>query len=150
PRLLSRAGPGHDGGARARAGRALPAPRRARGGARHPRAAEGRDALLPFPPPRGYGTVHGRLAPPRRPASLRDQLGRPHSPLAAAGRAARPGAGRAVSAVAPSEVIDALREAVLEANLALPRHGLVKLTSGNVSAVDRSRGLMAIKPSGVS
>ncbi len=55
-----------------------------------------------------------------------------------------------MSAVAPSEVIDALREAVLEANLALPRHGLVKLTSGNVSAVDRSRGLMAIKPSGVS
>lgn len=55
-----------------------------------------------------------------------------------------------MSAVASSDVLDALRSAVLEANLALPRHGLVKLTSGNVSAVDRSHGLMAIKPSGVS
>jgi L-ribulose-5-phosphate 4-epimerase len=42
-----------------------------------------------------------------------------------------------------------LREDVLEANLALPAHGLVKLTWGNVSGVDRDRGLMAIKASGV-
>jgi L-ribulose-5-phosphate 4-epimerase len=54
-----------------------------------------------------------------------------------------------VSTVASSQVLDALRAAVLEANLALPRHGLVKLTSGNVSAADREHGLMAIKPSGV-
>jgi L-ribulose-5-phosphate 4-epimerase len=43
-----------------------------------------------------------------------------------------------------------LRSEVLEANLALPAHGLVKLTWGNVSGVDRDRGLMAIKASGVS
>jgi len=46
--------------------------------------------------------------------------------------------------------IQALREAVLEANLALPHHGLVTFTWGNVSGIDRSRGLVAIKPSGVS
>jgi L-ribulose-5-phosphate 4-epimerase len=42
-----------------------------------------------------------------------------------------------------------LREEVLAANLALPAHGLVKLTWGNVSGVDRDAGVMAIKPSGV-
>jgi L-ribulose-5-phosphate 4-epimerase len=42
-----------------------------------------------------------------------------------------------------------LREAVLEANLALPRHGLVTFTWGNVSGIDRKEGLVAIKPSGV-
>lgn len=42
-----------------------------------------------------------------------------------------------------------LRSEVLEANLALPAHGLVKLTWGNVSGVDRDHGLMAIKASGV-
>ncbi len=42
-----------------------------------------------------------------------------------------------------------LRHAVLKANLALPAHGLVKLTWGNASGVDRDRGLMAIKASGV-
>jgi L-ribulose-5-phosphate 4-epimerase len=46
--------------------------------------------------------------------------------------------------------IQALREAVLEANLALPRHGLVTFTWGNVSGIDRELGLVAIKPSGVS
>jgi L-ribulose-5-phosphate 4-epimerase len=45
--------------------------------------------------------------------------------------------------------VDSLREEVLEANLALPAHGLVKLTWGNASGVDRDRGLMAIKASGV-
>jgi L-ribulose-5-phosphate 4-epimerase len=42
-----------------------------------------------------------------------------------------------------------LRQEVLAANLALPAHGLVKLTWGNVSGVDRDRGVMAIKASGV-
>jgi L-ribulose-5-phosphate 4-epimerase len=46
-------------------------------------------------------------------------------------------------------VFDELREQVLAANLALPRHGLVKLTSGNASGIDRERGGVAIKPSGV-
>lgn len=42
-----------------------------------------------------------------------------------------------------------LKQQVLEANLDLPRHNLVTFTWGNVSAVDRERGLMVIKPSGV-
>jgi L-ribulose-5-phosphate 4-epimerase len=42
-----------------------------------------------------------------------------------------------------------LRSEVLGANLALPAAGLVKLTWGNVSGVDRDQGLMAIKASGV-
>jgi L-ribulose-5-phosphate 4-epimerase len=42
-----------------------------------------------------------------------------------------------------------LRSAVLAANLALRDHGLVTLTWGNVSGIDRERGLVAIKPSGV-
>jgi L-ribulose-5-phosphate 4-epimerase len=46
-------------------------------------------------------------------------------------------------------VSEALREEVRAANVALPEHGLVTLTWGNVSAVDRSHGLVAIKPSGV-
>jgi L-ribulose-5-phosphate 4-epimerase len=45
--------------------------------------------------------------------------------------------------------LETLRRQVLEANLALPAHGLVKLTWGNVSGIDRDRGLMAIKASGV-
>jgi L-ribulose-5-phosphate 4-epimerase len=43
-----------------------------------------------------------------------------------------------------------LREQVLEANLALVRAGLVILTFGNASAVDREAGVVAIKPSGIS
>ena len=43
-----------------------------------------------------------------------------------------------------------LRESVLAANLSLPAHGLIKLTWGNVSQVDRDLGVVAIKPSGVS
>ena len=42
-----------------------------------------------------------------------------------------------------------LKQQVLEANLLLPKHGLVTFTWGNVSGVDRERGLMVIKPSGV-
>src|ERR1700744_4951512 len=45
--------------------------------------------------------------------------------------------------------LDLLREQALEANLALPAHGLVTLTWGNASAIDRDTGLVAIKPSGV-
>lgn len=43
----------------------------------------------------------------------------------------------------------ALKEEVLEANLELSRRGVVKYTFGNVSAIDRKLGAMAIKPSGV-
>jgi L-ribulose-5-phosphate 4-epimerase len=42
-----------------------------------------------------------------------------------------------------------LREQALEANLALPAYGLVTLTWGNASAIDRDAGLVAIKPSGI-
>jgi L-ribulose-5-phosphate 4-epimerase len=42
-----------------------------------------------------------------------------------------------------------LRRQVLEANLALPTHGLATLTWGNASGVDRAEGIIAIKPSGV-
>lgn len=42
-----------------------------------------------------------------------------------------------------------LREKVLKANLELPKHNLVTFTWGNVSAIDRESGLVAIKPSGV-
>jgi len=44
---------------------------------------------------------------------------------------------------------DDLRKQALEANLALVRHGLVVLTWGNASAIDRKHGVIAIKPSGV-
>lgn len=43
-----------------------------------------------------------------------------------------------------------LRERVCEANLELPRHHVVIYTWGNVSGIDRERGLVAIKPSGLS
>ena len=46
-------------------------------------------------------------------------------------------------------MLEELREQVLAANCALPAHGLVKLTSGNASGIDRDRGVIAIKPSGV-
>lgn len=42
-----------------------------------------------------------------------------------------------------------LKKQVLEANLLLPKHGLVTFTWGNVSGIDRERGLVVIKPSGV-
>jgi L-ribulose-5-phosphate 4-epimerase len=42
-----------------------------------------------------------------------------------------------------------LKREAFEANLSLPRHGLVHLNFGNASALDRRRGLFAIKPSGV-
>jgi len=42
-----------------------------------------------------------------------------------------------------------LKREAFEANLALPAHGLINLTFGNASALDRGRGIFAIKPSGV-
>ena len=47
-------------------------------------------------------------------------------------------------------LLEKLREEVLCANLDLPKHGLVTFTWGNVSGIDRERGLIVIKPSGVS
>ena len=46
--------------------------------------------------------------------------------------------------------LQALKEQVYEANITLWKSGLVVLTWGNVSGIDRERGLVAIKPSGVS
>lgn len=43
-----------------------------------------------------------------------------------------------------------LRHQVLEANLMLEREGLVRLTWGNVSGIDREKGWFVIKPSGVA
>jgi L-ribulose-5-phosphate 4-epimerase len=45
--------------------------------------------------------------------------------------------------------LTSLKQQVLEANLSLPEHNLVTFTWGNVSAIDRASGLVAIKPSGV-
>jgi L-ribulose-5-phosphate 4-epimerase len=47
-------------------------------------------------------------------------------------------------------MLEQLKEQVFQANLLLPRHGLVTLTWGNVSGIDREQGLVVIKPSGVS
>ena len=47
-------------------------------------------------------------------------------------------------------MLEQLKEQVFQANLLLPRHGLVVFTWGNVSGIDRGQGLMVIKPSGVS
>jgi L-ribulose-5-phosphate 4-epimerase len=46
--------------------------------------------------------------------------------------------------------VEDLVEQVLAANCALPAHGLAPLTWGNASGIDRERGLVAIKPSGVA
>ncbi len=47
-------------------------------------------------------------------------------------------------------MIDELRAGVLAANLELPARGLVTLTWGNASGIDRHEGMVVIKPSGVS
>ena len=47
-------------------------------------------------------------------------------------------------------MLDSLKATVLEANLELVRQGLVIYTWGNASGIDRSAGLVVIKPSGVS
>jgi L-ribulose-5-phosphate 4-epimerase len=49
----------------------------------------------------------------------------------------------------PSMTLQDLREQVCAANRALEPSGLVRLTWGNVSGIDRASGLWAIKPSGV-
>ncbi|WJQ09147.1 L-ribulose-5-phosphate 4-epimerase [Geobacillus stearothermophilus] len=47
-------------------------------------------------------------------------------------------------------MLEKLKRAVLEANLQLPQYRLVTFTWGNVSGIDRERGLVVIKPSGVA
>lgn len=47
-------------------------------------------------------------------------------------------------------MLEELKEKVLKANLDLVKHGLVIFTWGNVSGIDREKGLVVIKPSGVS
>ena len=47
-------------------------------------------------------------------------------------------------------MLDELKREVCEANLALRQAGLVMLTWGNVSGLDRESGLVVIKPSGIS
>lgn len=46
-------------------------------------------------------------------------------------------------------MLEELKKKVYEANMELPRYGLVTFTWGNVSGVDRKEGLFVIKPSGV-
>lgn len=46
-------------------------------------------------------------------------------------------------------MLEQLKEKVFRANMALPEHGLVIFTWGNVSGIDREKGLVVIKPSGV-
>ncbi|WP_101908577.1 L-ribulose-5-phosphate 4-epimerase [Marasmitruncus massiliensis] len=46
-------------------------------------------------------------------------------------------------------MLEELKQQVFEANMQLPKHGLVTFTWGNVSGIDRAGGLMVIKPSGV-
>lgn len=45
--------------------------------------------------------------------------------------------------------MQSLKQQVFDANMALPYYGLVTFTWGNVSAIDRERGIVIIKPSGV-
>ncbi len=47
-------------------------------------------------------------------------------------------------------MLDQLKKEVFEANMLLPEHKLVTFTWGNVSGIDREKGLIVIKPSGVS
>ena len=46
-------------------------------------------------------------------------------------------------------MLEELKKKVYEANMDLPKYGLVTFTWGNVSAIDREKGLFVIKPSGV-
>ena len=47
-------------------------------------------------------------------------------------------------------MLEKLKQQVYEANMELPRRGLVTYTWGNVSGIDRERGIFVIKPSGVA
>jgi len=46
-------------------------------------------------------------------------------------------------------MLEKLKKEVYEANMELPRRGLITYTWGNVSGIDREQGLFVIKPSGV-
>ena len=46
-------------------------------------------------------------------------------------------------------MLSELKEKVFKANLKLPKYGLVTFTWGNVSGIDREKGLVVIKPSGI-
>lgn len=46
-------------------------------------------------------------------------------------------------------MLEQLKQEVYEANMLLPKYGLVTFTWGNVSGIDREKGLVVIKPSGV-
>ncbi|TYC48479.1 L-ribulose-5-phosphate 4-epimerase [Weissella muntiaci] len=46
-------------------------------------------------------------------------------------------------------MLEDLKQKVYDANMALPKHELIKFTWGNVSQIDRESGLFVIKPSGV-
>ena len=46
-------------------------------------------------------------------------------------------------------MLEELKKEVYEANMLLPHYGLVTFTWGNVSGIDREKGLFVIKPSGV-
>ena len=46
-------------------------------------------------------------------------------------------------------MLEELKQRVYEANMLLPKHGLVTFTWGNVSEIDAERKIFAIKPSGV-
>ncbi len=46
-------------------------------------------------------------------------------------------------------MLEELKQKVYEANMQLPKHNLVVFTWGNVSGIDREKGLVVIKPSGV-
>ena len=47
-------------------------------------------------------------------------------------------------------MLESLKRQVLEANLLLPQYHLVTFTWGNVSGIDREKGLVVIKPSGIN
>jgi len=47
-------------------------------------------------------------------------------------------------------MLEELKDAVLEANLELPRRNLVIYDWGNASGIDRDKGLIVIKPKGVT
>ncbi len=46
-------------------------------------------------------------------------------------------------------MLEALKQKVFEANMLLPKYKLITFTWGNVSGIDREKGLVVIKPSGV-
>lgn len=46
-------------------------------------------------------------------------------------------------------MLETLKKVVLEANLELPKNGLITYTWGNASGIDREKGLVVIKPSGI-